>query len=455
MNLKIRLTLLYGFSVLTILVISAVSIFFLNENFRINEFYKRLVTEARNNTHLLYTLPKLSPETIQQLELNAALNLPHEEIAVYDPFFHLIYTTEDKLVKKLTLSEFLTAKKYGQYSFVDGQRESILWQKDYNGKDYYLLISAVDFFGHRKTDNLKIILFLSVMGGILLSGLASFLYVRQAMKPLEELKEKIENINVENLTERILVSPNSDEVRQISMKFNAMLDRLEQAFEQRKNFVHHASHELRTPLATMLAQTESALSVNLPIEGYQKVLQSLKEDQQDIIELTNSLLTLSRYEKITVKNDWIPVRIDEILYEIAEAIGELLPSASITIDFKSIPEDDNLLVFTSNEALIKSALQNLVKNALQYSEDLRAGIIISATEAGIILHFDNVGKQLTAEEQKRLFIPFFRGANSTNKKGYGLGLSIVERIIRLHQAWISYQPIGGNINRFTVFLPHL
>ena len=93
---------------------------------------------------------------------------------------------------------------------------------------------------------------------------------------------------------------------------------------------------------------------------------------------------------------------------------------------------------------------NLIKNAVLYSEESRADILIDANEKGIKVVFDNIGKQLMPDEQQRLFIPFFRGENAMFKKGYGLGLSIVQRIIKLHKGSISYQPIGENINRFTV-----
>jgi signal transduction histidine kinase len=80
-------------------------------------------------------------------------------------------------------------------------------------------------------------------------------------------------------------------------------------------------------------------------------------------------------------------------------------------------------------------------------------IWIDATEKGVTLKFDNTGKQILPEEQSRLFIPFFRGENSMFKKGYGLGLSIVQRIITLHKGRISYQALDNNTNRFIVFLP--
>jgi signal transduction histidine kinase len=94
-----------------------------------------------------------------------------------------------------------------------------------------------------------------------------------------------------------------------------MIERLKQTFEYQSVFVNHASHELRTPLAVMLSQTEAALNNQLNEVELRKVLLSLKDDQQGIIELTNSLLLLSQYEKNDDRLGWENIRLDELVYE--------------------------------------------------------------------------------------------------------------------------------------------
>jgi signal transduction histidine kinase len=372
---------------------------------------------------------------------------------LFDSAYNLLYTSPRNPAPKISREFFKRVKSRAHYTFTYQGKEGVLLFISEKGKAGFAMASATDIFGRRKNDNLKVILILSVVGGILLSGLLAFFYVKQAMKPLEELKGQIEKINEENLKQRIFVGRNNNEMKQIASKFNAMLDRLEQAFEQRKNFVQYASHELRTPLANMLAQTESALSKDLSTEDYRRILFSLKEDQQDLINLTNSLLTLSRYEKMQPPKDLSSMRIDEILYETVDIVKQLLPDATVSINFEEVPESEDDLVFEGNESLVRSAVQNLVKNGLQYSENLEMKISITANSGGITLQFDNAGKQLSAEEQSRLFIPFFRGENAHYKKGYGLGLSIVHRIMNLHKGTIRYHAIAHNINRFTIFLP--
>lgn len=453
MSLKFRLAFLYSLSVFIILLASAVSIFLFNENFRKDEFTKRLISEASESLDLFLSTPQPTKSIIDDLNKNA-VNFGHQEkIFIFDSSHKVLYSSNNGAMPTVPPEAFDFARQKQVYFSANKRREIALIYKSRNKRSYYVFASGYDFYGRRKSDNLRLLLITSVLGGLILSAFLAFFYVRHAMQPLEELKGQIEKIDEGNLKERIAVTDKNNEVWQIAKKFNEMLDRLEQAFEQRKNFVRHASHELRTPLANMLSQTESALNKDLSKEDYRHILMSLKEDQQDMIDLTNSLLTLSRYGKITFDNDSTTIRIDDTLYQVVDFAKQAWPTATVEVEFETMPANENELEVFGNEALIRSAIQNLVKNAIQYSTDNRVKVSIIADEKGITLHFDNAGKQLTSEEQGRLFIPFFRGQNSTNKKGYGLGLSIVQRIVSVHKGFIHYTPIHDNINRFTIYMP--
>jgi signal transduction histidine kinase len=453
MSLKFRLAILFSLSVFIILLASAVSIFLFNESFRKEEFTKRLVLEGSECMQLYLSVPGPPKSIIEELN-QKAVNFGHKENIFLFSFDHkLLYSTPEAEPPNISPGSFEIARKNQVDVFPGAGREAVLLSRVENSIPYFVYVSGFDIYGRRKSDNLKILLTASVLGGLILSGFLAFFYVRHAMAPLEELKNQIEKINEKNLKERIPVVNKNNEVWQIAKKFNAMLDRLEQAFEQRKNFVRHASHELRTPLANMLSQTESALGKNLSVEDYRSVLFSLKEDQQDLIELTNSLLTLSKYGKRTDDTEWTTIRIDDLLYQVAEFSQQMWPEAMVAIDFETVPENENELEFRGNESLVRSALQNLVKNAIHYSDDSRVKISILTDAGAITLHFENKGNQLNPEEQQRLFIPFFRGENASNKKGYGLGLSIVQRIINVHNGSIKYEAVPANLNRFTIYLP--
>src|SRR3569833_866198 len=145
---------------------------------------------------------------------------------------------------------------------------------------------------------------------------------------------------------------------QISANFNGIHERLEKAFEMQKSFTHHASHELRTPLASMLAQTELALRKTLTLEEAKEVLTSLKEDQQELIELTNSLLLLSQYEKISYSSDWPMVRIDELLYDTISMVKRMFPNISVSLEFLQMPDSEINLSISGNYTLLRSAFRN-------------------------------------------------------------------------------------------------
>jgi signal transduction histidine kinase len=232
-----------------------------------------------------------------------------------------------------------------------------------------------------------------------------------------------------------------------------MLDRLQKAFEMQKSFVHHASHELRTPLSTMLAQTEAALNKPLSEAELKSVLLSLKEDQQAMIELTNSLLLISQYENINnTTSRWASFRIDELLYDVFASAKKMYHNIHISFQLIDIPENEEDFIISGNETLLKSAFLNLIKNAYTYSTNQTITISLQAKKNSLFLYFDNNGILLSTQEQERLFIPFFRGLNAQQKKGFGLGLSIVNRIIFLHRGKVSYT-IYNELNRFVVQLP--
>jgi signal transduction histidine kinase len=452
MSLKFRFALLFSLSVFLILAISAVSIYVLNEGFRKEEFFKRLKVEAEESSAIYFEHNTSRVENERELLINAHNSLPVEKLAILDSSQQVLYFTPDNYQINIPGSTYKLARQKGSHLFSDDDREAVVTYKT-SPAPHYVVVSAYDTFGRNKVTNLRIILIFSVIGGLILSALLAFFSVKQIMKPLSHLKQQMQRINEQNLTERLVVDKANTELMQIANNFNDMLDRLEDAFETRKSFVQHASHELRTPLANMLSQTEVALHHELTTSEYRDILQSLKEDQQEMISLTNSLLLLSQYENLTYLDTWKRLRIDELVYETIDITKTVFRKTAISVDFETMPEDEETLIFKGNEMLVKSAIQNLIRNACNYSDDDRVNIIINPQNSGITIFFENSGKQLSKEEQEKLFIPFFRGENSTNKKGFGLGLSIVQRILSLHKAKVSYVAVGSNINRFIVYFP--
>jgi len=445
MNLKLRFAFLFTTFVAIILLVSSIAVYVLYYNFRLQDFYRRVQQQAIT----IYETYHEDPVT-DTVELRMKTNkyaLMMQEVMLLDSAGRILYKEPDTISSTFKKQVLDRVKRYQEYRFRIDNREVVgLYMED---RKEYIFCSAFDKYGLRKLNNTKLILIFVFFGGLLLTAFISFFFVRQAFRPLRRLSEQMLKTNELNMGEHVFEGYGNDEIQQIARSYNAMIDRLKKAFDLQKSFVRHASHELRTPLASMLSQTEAAFHKKLDESGYKKTLVSLKEDQQDMIELTNSLLLLSQYERLSFSNEWNVNRVDEVLYDTIKAIKKIFPQVIVTVEFDSMPDPEDLTL-KSNEVLLRSAIRNLIKNAYLYSDDKSVAVYLVADKEKVQLHFDSKGKHIPVSERDRLFIPFFRGENAIHKKGHGLGLAIVYRILDVHNGSIVYTPVKENINRFTL-----
>jgi signal transduction histidine kinase len=382
MNLKLRFALLFTLFVAIILFLSCVTIYFLYAGYREDDYYRRVAKEGTEVHNIFSGINEKDPGVAYRLikEIHDKA-LIYEELFILDSAGKVVFRFPDTLqapILAVPLQKIRAAKEY-QYADSNRYEHVALYMSNTNS---YVLVSGYDRTGYSKLSKLRLILVFVFLGSLFLSAIISFFFVKEAIKPLKQLGLQMKKTTVQNLTERIEVNETKDEINEIAMNFNAMLERLNLAFDFQKSFVYHASHELRTPLATMLSQTESALSKEMTIPEYQKLLASLKEDQQELIELTNALLLISQYDELGYASDWPRLRIDEIIYETVSHCRRMFPSLVVTVKFNTLPDNDDDFIVRGDEALLKSAFTNLVKNAYMYSIDQKATIILK--QVGII-----------------------------------------------------------------------
>lgn len=454
MNLKLRFALIFSVFVATILAISSFTIYYLYFNYREEEFFKRVESEGRLYHDIVSQIKDPDKAAISRLLSGVRTNsLPSERLAVFDSSGRLIHKLPDSTniildpnLKKKVFKTGIYRFKIGDYQYVASYTSDT---------KLYTLSDAYDLYGYSKLQNLKLILSIVFAGGMCITWLFSFFFVQQAFKPLLAWTDQIKQTTIQSLKGRLQPIKNYPEMNAVAASFNAMMDRLSRGFEFQRSFVQQASHELRTPLAIMLSQTESALNNQLNEDQYRLLLASLKEDQQYLIALTNSLLALSQYEQLQFQKEWPEIRIDELVVEATSQLMQMYPDAQVNIGFKEMPESDKAFIVKGNDALLKSAFLNLLKNAYIYSSDKKISVLMSALNEQVLVMVENMGQTLTAEEAQMVMEPFFRGKNAinANTKGFGLGLSIVVRILIAHHARIEYQTPSSNNNRFTVVLP--
>lgn len=453
MSLKVKLAVLLSAIVSVILLASFSTVYIFYADYRQDEFYQRLKDKCSTTYKLLIEVEEIDHELLQVIDKNTINALYDEKVLIFDSDNRLVYSSIDDKKISYSLALLDQIRREGEIRTIENESEVFGMLVKEPTHIYVIVAAAFDKFGKQKLENLKWIMIITASFGLVLTAILSFFYASKVINPLEKLNLQVQRINEDNMREKVTEGKSKDEISSLAKNFNLMLDRIDNAFAIQKRFVQHASHELRTPIASMISQTEFALDKTMGVNEYKVVLNSLLEDQRDLADLFNALLFLSQYEQVNFNKDWPLVRIDEIIYKSIDMVQALYEGYNIKFDFADIPDDENVLRIPGEEILLQSAFLNIFKNACHYSEDKRIQIEMNFSENGIRVKVDNQGNTLSPEEITQLFTPFFRGQNSATRKGYGLGLSICQRIVEIHKGKISYTIPQTNINRITVILP--
>lgn len=449
-NLKVRFAVWFAVFVAVIISITAVIIYFQSAAFRKEEFYLRLRQKSLTTNRLLTEVTQIDIPLLKIIDKNNLNALTDQKVFIFNDSFKLIYSNVNTPFEE-PIAGFLEKIKTQKEIRIttNSHYETLgLWEENRDRKSI-IVASAYDTYGLRQLKNLRNIIVSTWIVGLFLSIYLSYLYVRRIIGyPLASLTQKIAAINEQDLTMRVEVPDNEDELTILAANFNEMLERLEKSFESQRAFVQYASHELRTPLANMLAETEMTLAKDRDNIFYKSILQSLREDQVRLVDLTNALLLISRYEKVKLPENTPLTRIDEVLYNTIEEIRIVAPQYNIRVAFYNTQIQEQDLIKKANESLLKTVFRNLIENACYYSENNAVNILIAIKPEGLVIFFDNMGEILSKDEAQLIFTPFFRGKNTKGKKGIGLGLVLAQRIMNIHQGYISYEAPALNINRF-------
>ncbi len=298
---------------------------------------------------------------------------------------------------------------------------------------------------HIKTDTLQQIVWQSGIAlglmAVLSIGLGWFVAGRM-LRPVEEIAATARRIGEASLEERIALAGPSDELKDLADQFDAMLDRLQSAFEAQREFVANASHELRTPLT--IIRTELDVTLDDPGAGREQLERTVEVVRRAIDRtegLIDRLLVLARAEE--------PLQRGEES-DLADAVRRALDAREAEIAELGLRATLDLGEATveGDPMLLDRLAGNLVDNAVEHNEQGgRIEIASSQDEETARLRVSNGGPLIPEEEAPRLFERFARleRARTRGRGGYGLGLSIVRAIVRAHrgEATARALPDGG------------
>jgi len=293
-----------------------------------------------------------------------------------------------------------------------------------------------------------------IMAAALLAavGAAGVVLTRRTFRGINDVVKQARLIGDANLGERLPHPGAADEIGQLVDTLNAMLDRLEQAFDQQRRFTADASHELRSPLSRLRTEIEVTLRRPRESQEYQDTLHSCLDEVGRLTRLIEELLMLARFDagqdRPTSEAPALNALIAETLLRVAPAARER------QIDF--VVHDDAAANARVAHASVSLVLANLVDNALKFSPPGGKITVDCATDSqDALLKVADEGPGIPQDELPYLFDRFFRGAGAraSESEGVGLGLALSQSIIHAQGGHIEAANAPGGGAVFTVRIP--
>jgi heavy metal sensor kinase len=297
----------------------------------------------------------------------------------------------------------------------------------------------------------RAILFIAISLNILVLAFAGFWIARRSLSPLARFSDRIEKITHKTMGERIDPEFQVDEVRDVARSFNAMLDRLQDAFEAEKRLVADASHELKTPLAVIKAQCDVLLQRERTKEEYAAALSKIKGTSDTMKKLIDDMLSLTRLDSGSLSSSGFrDVSLSECIDRAVKFTEFMAEEKRISIN-KNMPED---ICIRGDQDALTEVFLNIIENAVKYSPAENTVEIIAASdgrEASVEIRDHGAG--IKREHLERVFDRFYRGDTSRGSQGTGLGLSIAKAIAEAHGGMISVKSESGKGSSFFITLP--
>jgi signal transduction histidine kinase len=263
----------------------------------------------------------------------------------------------------------------------------------------------------------------------------------------------MKKISSKNLQSRIPESNLDNEIGQMANTFNDLLDRLDYAYTQQRNFMSYVTHELRTPLSILLGNAQVTLMKVRSVEEYKQTVENFQVDIKNMINLVNSLLELARMNADAQSVPFTEVRVDEVLWAASDLVKKNQPEYQINIEFDQIPDNDETMIVSGNAELLLLVFRNLMENACKYSNNNRVEAKISYDKNKLKIDFIDQGVGMTQLEAEHIFEAFYRNEKTKDISGHGIGLPLTQRIVEIHSGKISVQSAEGTGSVFTLEFP--
>lgn len=456
MKIRTRLTLQNTVVIAAVFLLCMGLIYFISEQTRSKTFFHDLKSEAITKAHLFLN-SQVDAATMQSIYLNNRKFINEVEVAVYDPRFRMLYhdAIQNDIVKESpSMIDRILREK--EIEFCVGRFQAVGMVYRFAGKDYIVTAAAYDGYGHDNLRQLRLHLCVLFLVGLSLLFAACYYLASSSLRPIRSIVGEVEKITARYMDRRLPVAHEKDELGELCMAFNALLERLDVSFQAQKMFVSNVSHEMRTPLAALMAELDLALQKERTEQQYQTAIAQALQDARRMTKLIDGLLNLAKadYQKEQIRMQ--EIRLDELLLDARELILKAHPDYHIELIFEQEEaDDDRLITVNGNLYLLTIAFSNLIENNCKYSADHTSFIQISSWKGCAIVRLSDDGVGMSEADKQHLFTLFYRGEQELSVEGHGIGMTLSQKIIHLHQGGITVHSEQGRGTTFIVELPHI
>ena len=382
-------------------------------------------------------------------------------------FFELLNTSGQVLQRSRNLEAPIDLKgsgpsvsqaTFGFASLSTGEPVRIALMPLQQGAKSLVLVVAIPTFGtNRVFDSFGRIALLLFPVSLLATALISSLYVGRSLAPITQLTEHAalmanRVMNREGFWNPLLVSSPHDELGRLAGTFNHLLQSVDSAVRQLRQFVTDASHELRTPIAVLHGETELMLSKPRTADEYRETLCVFDDEFKKLTRIVEGLFTLSMADAGQLHLVCEPLYINEVLEEACALVNSRARAKNINI----VRELDQEIPYFGDEAFLHQLFLIFLDNAIKYSpSETSVRVTLENRHGEVRARFADQGVGISSEHLPFIFERFYRAApaSSGEAQSGGLGLAIAQAIVRAQAGSIECESTPGAGSSFTVVLP--
>ena len=298
-------------------------------------------------------------------------------------------------------------------------------------------------------ERLRTLLLLVGPFALLLASYAGYQVAGAALRPVERMRRRAEQITEHDAAERLPVPDTRDEIEALGRTLNELLERLDAALARERRLLSDASHELRTPLTVLRTGIQVALRRERDVDELRAALESAEHEAGRVTRIAEDLLVVARADQ-----GRLPLRLEPLVAgELLDAAaGRARPAAESTGRELRVESDGARAMVLADRDRTGQALDNLVANALAHGS---GAVRLAARAAGerVELHVIDEGPGFPEELRERAFERFSRGEEARSREGSGLGLAIVAAIARAHGGGVDARNLPGGGADVWITLP--